>query len=215
MEVKQVYSDFYPALQAGDKIKCYKLVQAALTEGLLIQDLYQAVLEKSLYTIASQSNKQSLPVWQEHLQTNIVLTLIETAFPYVMAQKQASIHKRVLVCCPMEEYHFLGARMTYDFFTLLGFEAYYLGANTPDQEILCAVKDLSPDLVSISVTNYYHLSRVKHLVKTLKQLDVKVSLGGYAIQFTQGAHASLGADFYPYTYEDLEEIKEVLYETGL
>ncbi len=211
--------DFYVALSNRNKEMCTELVRKALTlNQVSIPELYEGILTPALFDIASYEKAQSISIWEEHVQSGIVRTCLELCYPYVTDQKKTN-GQRAMVFCQEEEYHELGARMTTDFLTLLGFETTFIGANTPPEEALLAAKALSPDLIAISVTNYFHLTKVNTLIERLRELpnksDLKILVGGYAIAHTPKAKEAIKADFFASTFSDLEAIKEALHETRL
>lgn len=217
---KDFYTKFYEGLNQNNKNQCLDLSLKALENGSIsIPYLYEEILEKSLYEIASNESPQSISIWQEHVQSGIIRTIIENTYAYVLKFKEQSLNQKVIVLCPEEEFHDIGARMTSDFLTLLGFESYFIGPNTPAEEIFKAIDVLSPDWVSISVTNFFHLSKLQDLVLEIKayrpENPLKVMVGGYAIENTPGAKEKIQADAYPHTFVDLKKTKEAYYETSL
>lgn len=94
-----------------------------------------------------------------------------------------------------------------NYFLLNGFDAHYIGANTPKHDILTAVKALKPDFLALSVTNYYNLVITKQITDDLKALypEVKIILGGLA--FTKpGALDHLNYDYHLNTTEEIKNI---------
>lgn len=66
-------------------------------------------------------------IWRRHVRSGIILTIIESAYPYILEQRKESICEKVLVDCPEFEEHELGARMVSDFFRLEGFDTTFAG----------------------------------------------------------------------------------------
>lgn len=215
-EYKELNSAFCKALMKMDKPGAIGVIQRSLDEeNIKVKDLYVNVLAPALGSIASNESKQTIPIWQEHVHSGIVRTALEIAYPHVIRQIKPSPQKlKAIVLCLEEEYHELGARMITDFLTIIGFESIFIGANTPKNEILDAIRTLSPNLVCISVTNYYHLTRLKDLIILMnheyQEKTFKTLVGGYAVDHTPHAKEIIGADFYASSFEDLEKIKEAL-----
>jgi methanogenic corrinoid protein MtbC1 len=212
-----LFAEFCEALLRRDKAQCVRLALSALDNGVVdIRALYEHILAPSLAAIASNEREQSIAIWEEHVQSSIVRTIIELCYTRVLYQRSDAIGEPrpgAVVFCQAEEYHELGARMTTDFLTMLGFEACFIGANTPQQEALAAVAHLKPQLVCISVTNYYHLSKLKGLIERLRALQsvsFKIVAGGYAVFNTPNARESIPADFFANSFEDLLQIREAL-----
>ncbi len=212
-------SDFQKNLQAFNKNACVLMVTQALEAGTIdVFTLYEHYLQPSLYNIANNNKAQDIPIWAEHVTSGIVRTLMEIAYPYILKDiRPEEPLPRAIVFCPVEEYHDLGARMTADYLTLLHYDALFIGANTPSKEALDAIAAVEPQLICISVTNYFHLSHIKTLIDTIRQMplshDYHIVVGGYAISHTPQAMDTLGADYYANTYEDLKTIKEDIHET--
>jgi methanogenic corrinoid protein MtbC1 len=213
----ELYSNFIDALNNLDKEKCASLIINALEENLIdIPDLYQDLLKMSLSLIASNEREQRIGIWEEHVQSAIVRSVIELTYPYIIKQrdKNNDLHSlKAIVFCQEEEYHEIGARMVTDFLTLLGFDASFIGANTPKAEVYKAINKLSPDLVCISVTNYFHLMTLKDLINELRDYSIKetrqfkILIGGHAIENTPNAKNLIEPDFFANTYSDLERIR--------
>ena len=206
---------FFERLAAYDKAACVKMVKAALDEKTVsIPDLYTNYFVPALSTIASNDKEQEIPIWAEHLTSGIVRTLIEITYPYIENATDGAAHRpKAVVFCLAEEYHELGAKITADMLTLLGYDALFLGANTPSKEAVDAISVLSPDLVCISVSNYYHLAPLKKLLDALEPIKALIGfstvVGGYAIDHTPQAKATLAADYFAHSFEDLAKIKAV------
>ncbi|MGX8795981.1 cobalamin B12-binding domain-containing protein [Fusibacter sp. JL298sf-3] len=199
---------FTKALQANDRKACVALVQSQLSDVAFdIKSLYEETLANSLKAIRTEET----PIWKEHVQSNIVRTCIELCAPYVLEKAPATKRATALVLCQEEEYHEIGARMTADYLTLLGIDTYYIGANTPQAEALKAVAELTPALVCISISNYYHLTHLQVLIDAIKSAACApaVVVGGYAITAIASARSQIQADGYASNYTELEE---ALYE---
>lgn len=145
--------------------------------------LYQDVLSVVLREIDCNLSKEEC-IWKEHVKSAIVRSVLEACFPYVIkeSQKVTQKNKTVLIVCPSEEYHEIGAKMAYDFFLLHGYNAVFIGANTPTEEILSAVKYSNPDYLAISVTDKYNLIKARQIVNHVKKAkeEVKIIIGGLA-----------------------------------
>jgi len=186
--------------------------QALNSQTIPLQALYLEYFVPAMSGIASNEKEQTLSIWREHIQSSIVRTLLEMCYETVMETPQT--HLKALIFCLSEEYHELGARMTADFLCLNGIQTHFIGANTPPSEAISAIEALKPDLVCISVTNYYHLSKLQHFLKEIEPLKIrqtfKIAVGGYAIDHTASAKERLAVDFTISSVSDLVSIKEAL-----
>lgn len=229
MEIQETHLEikkqaFISALSNRDKTTCVQLWTELLACGQYeIPTLYEAILVPSLNGIANHEHPQTIPVWEEHLRCGIVRTVLELTYPYVLShinQEKPPASKdefqkplKAIVLCLEEEYHELGARMVSDYLELLHFEVLFIGANTPNKEILDAVKELAPQLVVISITNFYHLFRLQTLLTDIRGVlrqSPGIVLGGYAIDNTPEAHQVVSPDYFARVFEDFVKIKEGL-----
>jgi len=218
----ELLANFSQALIRHDKENAVKLITEALENRRIdVKTVYESILAPSLNQISNFKIEQEMPIWEEHLSSSIVRSVLEAAYPFVLAERDAQYddvlpRQKALVFCLEEEYHEIGARMITDFLTLLAYDAYYIGANTPMREVIKAIDFFKPTLVCISITNFYHLSKLHRLIEQLKvkegQSDTPFSLivGGYAIQHSSNVDELLKADYYANTFDDLQKIKEAI-----
>lgn len=174
-----------------------------------IVSLYEDILTHALYQIdCNEFDKEC--IWREHIKTAIVRTIIEVTYPFIIKEKEGKIpiNKKVLVVCPSEEYHEIGAKIAHSFFTLHGFNSIFIGANTPIDVIKDAVNYLQPDYLAISVTNFYNVIKAKEIVAEIKTInkDIKVVAGGQAFNH-QDALETINADIHITTYESIGELQ--------
>lgn len=219
MSVSKIREEFQKKMLSRDKTGCAKLVLESLESGALsVVELYEGVLGPSLSSISGNNEEQEIRIWDEHMRSGTVRMAIELSYPYIV--KKDTVHSdspRAMIFCIEEEYHELGARMTTDFLTLLGFDSYFIGANTPSEEAVDAVLELKPALVCISVSNFYNLVKVQEAIDALKELvssgksdKFAVVVGGYAVANTEGAKEHVKPDYFANSYSDLEKIKEAV-----
>ena len=129
----------------------------------------------------------------------------------VISRALSSEEKRgnVIVVCPPEEFHDLGARMVSDFFTINGFHTVFVGSNTPFEDFYQAVEILKPDVVAISVSNYYNLVVTKKIITAIREKiknPVQIIVGGNAFLDKPDQYKVIGADSYAVTYEDIQSL---------
>jgi len=177
-----------------------------------IIQLYTEFLTPALNNMVCKLADKSICIWKEHVRTAIVRTIVECCYPYVIEKKKEfnfPVGKTAVVICPPEEYHDLGARMVADFFTICGFHSIFVGSNTPYHDFYNAVDVIHPDLIAISVSNYYNLVSTKKIIEDLKKegkRPFKIVVGGYAFDKNQENCKMVGADFYAHSFEDIKRI---------
>ena len=178
------------------------------SKEVTVVTLYEDILREALYRIdCAELDKEC--IWREHIKTAIVRTIIEVSYPYVIKELKnvTTNNKKIIVVCPSEEYHEIGARMAHNFFTLKGYNSTFIGANTPKSVILDAIKYLNPDYVAISVTNFYNVIKAKRIIESIKEKNPNITVlaGGQAFSDNK-ALQTVGADFHVTTFDSIEDI---------
>lgn len=171
--------------------------------------LYTEVLTPSLNNMQCAIDEKNLCVWKEHVRTATVRTIVECCYPYILKEK-ARINPpergTAVILCPPEEYHDLGARMAADFYFLCGYDAIFVGSNTPYSDFYNAVDLIKPAIIAIGVSNFYNLFITKKIISELKSRigdSAKIIVGGNAFQIDPNNLALVGADAIVQTFEDV------------
>lgn len=192
------------AFAEHDKPKAVRAAVQAVTSGALsIPALYRDVLTPLLAHAGDSWQHGRLAIWEEHLASATVRTVIEILYPGVLKAKAAAspAGKTVLLACPPEEGHDLGLRMVADRFDMAGWSTYYLGPDTPVAEIADAARRLSVDTIVMSSSTHFHRLAVRHVVDELKAAlpDVDIWVGGPAF-------AGAATGWLPQEVADLDEL---------
>jgi len=184
-----LYQTYLTSILSGDKSECLNIVKTLLDDEIKIQKLYTELFQKSMYEVGELWELNKISVAREHLATTITESMLSATYPYLFTGIQAS--KKAIISCTANEYHQLGGKMVADIFELHGWDAHFLGANTPVKELLELIDDIKPDLVGLSLSVYFNLPSLKtsldHIKGHYDQLDILV--GGHA--FTWGGTSLL------------------------
>ncbi len=209
----ELQKEFNTAIASEDKEKAVSLVINSLDNHYLdIPSLYETVLRPALTGISSDDKIQEITVWREHVRSSIVRTILECCYPYLLRERdnsgQPKNGKKIIIICPAEEYHEIGARMAADYFTLCGYDAVFVGGNTPRGDFLSALKVVKAEYVGISVSNYYNAVAAERTIKEIKEKnpEVKVIAGGYAFNRNPDLYKKIGADFHISGLEDIRRL---------
>jgi len=211
------YKDFLEHLQQADKEWCVDRVMHILsTGGIDIATLYNDILTPALNGVELGPIDEGLSIWKEHERTAIVRTVIENCYPFVVKERRkkfgSSVGEKVVLFCPTEELHEMGARIVADFFTLCGFEVTFIGANTPLGDILIGIESVKPRYVALSVTNHYNLvaagKAIERIVKLRKDagIDFKIIVGGRAFERNKDLAHQMGVDMHLSSLEDISKL---------
>ena len=196
MYMEEMLNEFKKYLYKEDKFGSLLFSNDKLEKNEVgIVDFYTKVLAPAL-------NEMVCDIWVEHRRSSIVRSIIESCFKFVIKEKKekhGNLNKgKVLVICPPEEYHELGARMAADFFELAGYDAVFVGANTPGYEFINSIKALNPVFVSISVSNPYNLFSTKEIIRLIRKKaeNIKILVGGLAFRTDNILFKKVGADYH-------------------
>jgi len=211
--MKKEYEVFKTLLEEEKKEEAFSFVMDLLKNKKIdIIELYTNILAPSLNNMECKLEDKNICIWKEHVRTAIIRTIVESCFPYVIEKREELNYPKVVtavVLCPPEEYHDLGARMVADFFTICGYHSIFVGSNTPYHDFYNAIEVINPDIIAISVSNYYNLVLTKKIIGDLKKVDrcsFKIIVGGYAFNKNVENYKAVGADYYANTYFDIEKI---------
>lgn len=215
-QMQNLYDQFLSFLNKGDRLGCLNLIIDRLQKNDIdIVTLYDEILTPSLRESSLEKNRL-FNVWEEHLRTSIVRTVIENCYPYVVRERDYKYHSRhqgrVIVVCPPEELHEIGARMVADFFVLCGYDSMYIGANTPRTDIIDVIQHVIPQYIAISVSNHYNLVAARRTIQKINELrdinnaDFKIIAGGLAFKQNPSVCEDIGIDI---ILQDFTEIKKL------
>lgn len=214
--METTYSKFINLLDLEDKENAVNLILSLLEEKKIdIVSLYTEVLAPSLNNMKRDIEEDGVSIWEEHVRSSIIRTIIECCYPYVIKEKNENYkninYGKVIVICPAEEYHELGARMVSDFFTLCGYETVFVGSNTPKNEFLKVIDFVEPKYLVISVTNYYNLVAAKVTIEKIRNSSSKkliILVGGHAFRNNPAAFKDINADMVIDNFNDIKNLQK-------
>lgn len=180
MITDEIYSDYFQALLAGEKGKCIETVNGLLEKGITLYDLYIHLFERSMYRVGELWEQNRISVAVEHLATAITESLLTLVYPLIFSAEH--VGRKAVVACVAGEYHQLGGKMAADIFELNGWDGYFLGANTPPEELLKLIQEKKPDILGLSLSIYFNM---EYLLRVLEMVrgsfrDLPVLVGGQA-----------------------------------
>jgi methanogenic corrinoid protein MtbC1 len=172
-------------IAAHDKPGAVAAAMTAVERGDIdVPTLYAGVLANLMADIGGCWRCGETAVWEEHLASSTVRTIVEALYPTVrrLADAVPANGRSVLLTCPPDEAHDLGLRMLADRFDLAGWTTHLLGPDTPGPEILAAAAGLGVELVVITSSTHFHRLRVRALLDDLHErlTGVRVVVAGAA-----------------------------------
>jgi methanogenic corrinoid protein MtbC1 len=189
-------TDYLGALRIGSGRAADRVVERALDEHVLVNDIYLGIIQATAYEIGRMWQRNEFSVAQEHLATAIMERQMGDLHQYFRA---ASDRKRTLVIgCVEQEFHRIGSRMLADFFEQDGWTVYYLGAAVPTDTFIAMAKDMQADLIGLSSQMVYHVPTISAFVRTLDRqglAGIPVMAGGLPFVQQPLLYQSLGVRF--------------------
>lgn len=170
------------ALRAYDRVEAVTAAHRALDDGQVTISVLYEHLSDVLVRVGAQWQRGTTEVWQEHLISGIVRTVVESCALRVDAAAPAKRSDIAVLAAPADEYHDLGLRMLADRFALAGWKPYLLGAAVPLPQLLDAVRTLGARAVALNASTHFHRLNVRTYAEQLAtaQPAVHVWVGGPA-----------------------------------
>lgn len=195
-EMQQI---FLALLLHADQVGARRLVDKSVTTAAEMKSFYLEVVTPALYAIGALWEKNEVSVAQEHLATAIVSRVMAAIYARVLTFAPPS-KGTAIVTAAANEFHEIGPRMVADLLELDGWEVIFIGANTPQVELLAMVEREKPFMVAISVAVMFNLDRAAQAIAAMKAnaplQGVRVLAGGLAFNAVPGIWQDLGADGY-------------------
>jgi len=207
--MSNLLNDFLSILNKENKDEAVIFALDLLNNNqMTIEELYLNLLAPSLIFFDCVNQDEEICIWKEHFRTSIIRTILESTYYYILKRRESIrlVNKKIVVLTPAFEYHEIGAIMNAHLMMLEGFNATYIGANTPKSEILSAIRAYEPDYIAISVTNPYNLVITKQITDDIKRFfpNVGIILGGQAFK----DNSNIKDLKYDYILNSLDDLKE-------
>ncbi len=175
-----IYQTYLTSLLRGEKEACLNIVTALLDDKVEIRELYTDIFQKSMYSVGELWERNEISVAREHLATAITESMLSLTYPHLFTGHYSG--KKAIISCTANEYHQLGGKMVADIFELHGWDAHFLGANTPVKDMLKFIDEINPDLIGLSLAVYFNIPALKITLEAIsahfQHLDILV--GGHA-----------------------------------
>jgi methanogenic corrinoid protein MtbC1 len=176
-----------------------ELVLSALRSGASFEEICLRVLCPAMREVGRLWHVNEIGVAEEHCCTAATGMVLGQAFAFARGQRRTAPNGRVaLVTSVGGDLHELGARMVSDFLELAGWQAIFLGANTPPEDVVEAVAMRKPDLLCISANSNLSVGAVKRLVQRLRAAPeasgVRIIVGGAPFAAIEDLWREVGAD---------------------
>ncbi|MBF7097021.1 cobalamin B12-binding domain-containing protein [Alkalibacter mobilis] len=185
-----------------------ELLGHAYKSGLPLEEIYQDIVQETMYEVGNLWHKNLITIGREHYCTSTSQMALSQFYPMIFGKERKN--RSVLVCAVGSELHEMGARMVSDLFEYHGWDSIYLGAAVPEDAVLKAVGESKPSLVALSVTMPQHLTLCYEIVQGIKKEfpRIKIAVGGRAFQTTDNLWQKWGVDIYADTAHEFVKLAE-------
>jgi excisionase family DNA binding protein len=193
-------------LIAGDAPGSWSVIEAAMTAGAELDEIYLDVLTPALVSIGERWAAGELDISIEHRASGIAMRIIGRIGPRFNRRGRA--RGLVALGAPAGEFHALPMAMLGDLLRLRGWEVSDFGVDVPSESLAHVIKE-TPDLLAVGLSamssdNLVSLAESCAAARATDP-DVLIVVGGHAV--TDQDHArSLGAHAFASGGEEMHEL---------
>jgi excisionase family DNA binding protein len=181
-------------LVAGDGAGAWSVVEAAMTAGAELDEVYLEILTPAMVSIGERWAAGELDISIEHRATGIAMRIVGRIGPRF--NRRGRSRGLVALGAPAGEFHALPVAMLGDLLRLRGWEVSDFGVDVPAASIAHVVRESTGLLaVGLSAMSQDNLESLGEACAAVREADPDVLLvvGGHAIGGDEQAR-SLGAD---------------------
>ena len=180
--MQQPHKEFLHALMIGKHALCSELVHTYQAKQISIKDLYETIFKKALYDVGELWEYNKISVATEHLASAIVESILNQLYFEIISKEKNN--KVVIAACVENEFHQIGIKMISDIFEMNGWNALFLGSNTPTSELISFIKIKNPDLLALSLSLYFNFTELEKMIQMVQREfpDLPILVGGQAFQ---------------------------------
>ena len=168
-------------LRSGDQRQCLYVIDEALDSRFSPGIIYTNIISPANVEIGNLWHKGHISIAHEHVSTQISMKLLD----HVLDKSTNSLPNGLsaIVTSVQGDGHCLGAKMMSNLLSLDGWKVFYLGENTPADDIARLVIESGSKVVALSVTLDRNIKNAIFSIEVLKNLidPPLVVLGGAAI----------------------------------
>lgn len=205
---KDLQEKFLKELLQGNRIECSSIVKLLFKKDISIKIIYEDLFKTALYEVGKLWEFNKISVATEHLASAIIESLLNENYLEIISNTR--INKNVMLSCVEKEHHQIGIKMVDDIFQLNGWSTYFLGSNTPTNDVLSFAKTIDIDLIAISLSIYSHLPELIIFIEKFRELfpETLILVGGQA--FVHGGKTKI-LEYYNVIYlKDLNSTEEFI-----
>lgn len=192
----QLAREYLDALLRADRWAASRMILDTVARGVHVKEIYLQVFQPVQKEIGRLWQMNQVSVAQEHFCTAATQLIMSQLYPYIFSTQKNN--RRMVATCVGGELHEIGMRMVADFFEMEGWDTYYVGANMPLASVLQTIRERNADLLAISATMTFHVSRVSEMIALVRAAEggsrLPILVGGYPFNIAPQLWRTVGAD---------------------
>ena len=180
------YRAYLDGMIQGNYKRCEEIVSDFLSRNIEPVELYTGLFQRSLYQVGELWEKNRISVTTEHLATAITERLLAIVYPSILKKfRKRGAGQRAVISCSVNEYHQVGARIVADMLELHGWDVYFLGANTPVNDLLLMIQKTNPNLLGLSLSIYFNMVNFNRVIQAVRSeySELEIIIGGQAFRW--------------------------------
>lgn len=180
---EELYRRYLDGLLTNDHQLCRATFLRWLEATPDLPPIYEGLVRRSLYEVGELWEQGKISVAKEHLATAISESLLNLTYPRLFAQPR--VDRAAVVTCVANEYHQIGGKMVADIFELHGWRGYFLGANTPVEDVISLIAEKRPNVVALSAASELNLGRLFGATQEIRAAfpSIPILVGGQAFRW--------------------------------
>jgi methanogenic corrinoid protein MtbC1 len=208
MVKEQLIAKYLEALLRGDRRACRAVVEETLQSGIPANSVYLHLIWPVMAEIERLARADKITTVQEHLATRINRTIVDQLQNKL--PRRPAKHKKITVCCALEELQELGAQMIADLFESDGWEVRFLGGGISNDDVFAFINEYAPDVLLIYGTAAKQAPDVRRLIDRVRGVNawphMRIIVSGGLFNRAEGLWEEIGADGYAATAAEVLQV---------
>ena len=129
---------YLDALLASERRQARQIILDAVEKGIAVREIYTHVFGPAQHEVGRLWQINEISVAQEHFCTAATQLIMSQLYSHIFSTER--IGKSVVATTIGGDLHEIGIRMVSDFFEMEGWDTFYLGANSPAEDVVSRIK---------------------------------------------------------------------------